>query len=100
MKLAITRQKGFYGKFRRLKLFVDEEEVGSLREGETVGLDIPLEARILEGGMDWGRTLPIDLMQVSDGDEITFKPRFSFNLSKSLGIDALPFEITISRPDE
>ena len=94
-KIKIERLAGHYGKFRKLKLFIDDQEVGSLSQGDAIELELPDNADVLYGKMDWGKTKPLSLKDVKENDFITFKPYFTFNLFRNLAILSLPIKVSV-----
>lgn len=92
-KIRIVCEKGFYGRFRALKLEIDGREVGSIRQGKSVEIEIPPDAVEIRGRMDWGKTDSLSLTHVKEGDVITFKPYFSLNFKRGLGVKNIPIRI-------
>lgn len=91
--VTITREKGFYGRMRELRLFADSHEVGSIKSGATQTFEIPVTATSLDGKMDWGRTYAIDLSGVQDGDSLTITSWFTLNPFRQVGLMKLPVRI-------
>ena len=92
-KIKLTRNKGWFGRFRALKLYIDSTEVGSINSGETLSLDIPNGAQELYGKMDWGKTNKYSLAFIEDGDALFANGRFTFNLLRNLAIIEIPIQI-------
>ena len=94
--ITVKRVPGYYAKLRTLEIFVDSQRVGQLKTGEEMSLDIPADARVLEGRMDWGKTEPVFLQEVSNGQTVTFKGYCTFNLFRNLAVSPMPFKITVA----
>ena len=94
-KIKIRREAGNYGRIRKLKLLVDGKTVASINQGELIELEIPDDASVLCGKMDWGKTKPLSLIEIKEGDLVTFKPYFTLNLLRSLAIMSIPIEISV-----
>lgn len=94
-KLEIIRKRGWYGKLRALRLFVDGEEIGSVGDGETVLVALNPDAKTLKGRMDWGSTAAFDLTKAKSGDAIEIVSHFTLNLWRSLGLGTLPIKLTL-----
>ncbi len=92
-EVTITRDRGFYGKFRTLELFVDDELVGKIRQGETIVIKVPDQANALVGKMDWGETEALLLKDLVDGDALVIKSWFTFNRSRNIGTSTMPMRI-------
>ena len=91
--ITITRSKGLCAIFRSLKIVVDCEHVGSVKQGQTITIKIPEDAKTLTGIMDWSATIPFSLEDIKDGDTIIIEPYFTWNLWRILGVNELPFHI-------
>jgi hypothetical protein len=94
-KLTIMRAHGYYGMIRKLGLFIDGQKVGDVGNGSETRIDVPDSAVSLEGRMDWGKTAPIGLASLKDGQSIIFKTYFSLNPLRGLGLAHLPFKISL-----
>jgi hypothetical protein len=93
-KINVVRKSGFFAIFRSLKLVVDENHCSSIKNGKSVEIQIPSDACILVGCMDWGKTHSFSLDGIEDGETIMFKPYLTVNLLRYLGILELPFRIS------
>ena len=91
--ITLTRNKGWFGRVRALKLYVDGTEIGSIKSGETLSLDIPNEAQELYGKMDWGKTNKYSLAFIEDGDTLFANGRFTFNPLRNFAIIEIPIQI-------
>ena len=89
-RIKLTRLRGYYGAARQLGIYVDGEKVGNLMQTKTLELDVPDEAEILYGKMDWGKTEMFPLQALSDGAHITVQTFFTINPLRILGIPTLP----------
>ena len=97
-KITLTRNKGWFGRVRALKLYVDDMEVGSIKAGETLSLDIPDGVQELYGKMDWGKTNKYSLAFIEDGDALFANGRFTFNPLRNFAIIEIPIQIqTVAR---
>jgi hypothetical protein len=95
IKLKIIRANGYFGMIRKLGIFVDGQKIGDVGNGSEIVIDVPAGAVYLEGRMDWGKTAPIQLASMKDGQSIVFKTYFSLNPFRALGLAHLPFKLTV-----
>lgn len=93
--ITLTRNKGWFGRARTLKLFVDDKEVGAVKAGKTVSLNIPDGAQELYGKMDWGKTNKYSLAFIEDGDALFANGRFTFNPLRNFALVEIPIQIQI-----
>ena len=94
--LRIRRDKGFYGIFRALKIIVDGEDLGRIRQGQSIEIKVMDDASEIWGQMDWASTDCFSLEGLEEGQTIVFKAYFSFNFSKTLGAGAtMPFKVFV-----
>lgn len=94
-KISIVRKSGSYGKLRALKLIVDGNKVGSVKDGQSIEIQIPGDAVNLKGKMDWASSDSFSLGDIKDGETIVFKFYFTLNPLRNLGLLSLP--VLISR---
>ena len=94
--ITIRREPGYYGMVRALQILVDGHQVGSIRQKENITLDLPDAAGVLEGKMDWGKTDPVNLQAVQDGQTVTFQAYFSLNPMKIFALDGIPVRVSVS----
>jgi hypothetical protein len=94
-KLKIIRGSGYYGMIRKLGIFIDGQKVGDVGNGSETMIDVPDGAVSLEGRMDWGKTDPVQIASLKDGQSITFKTYFSFNPLRAAGMASLPFKVDV-----
>ena len=92
-KITLTRNKGWFGRVRALKLYADDIEIGHIKAGETLSLEIPDGVQTIYGKMDWGKTNKYSLAFVEDGDELFAKGRFTLNPLRNFAIIEIPIII-------
>jgi hypothetical protein len=90
VKITIIRNKGFFGRLRRAKILADDTEIGQLRAGQQVTVQVPPKAKNLYVKMDWALSLPYPLAEVSEGQIIYMNAYFSWSISQGLGLLPLP----------
>ncbi len=93
--ITIHRKPGLYGKVRVLKIQIDGKQVATVKQKETVTIEVQDGDQELWGKMDWGKTRRIQLDTVQSGQTVTFKAHFPLNPLKGLGISTLPFSLTV-----
>ena len=81
---------------RSLKLVVDGGVIGEIRQGETHDFEVPDDARVIWGEMDWAKTDFLHLDNYTESELIVFKGYFSFNFFKTLGMTTMPFKVYVS----
>jgi len=89
-RLHLTRRRGFYGMARALRIEVDGEPVGEIRQNGVLEVEVPESAAVMVGRMDWGRTEPLALAGVPDGARIEIHGRMTLSQRRMLGLDTLP----------
>ena len=92
--IKVVRERGYYGKFRAMKLVVDGQTVGSIKDGQTIEINIPDDAEEIFGKMDWGKTSVISLGKLEVDGAVVFEPYFSFNILRMFGIFKIPVRVT------
>ena len=45
MKIKVSRNKGLYARFRKLKLYLDDKYLSEIKAGESMIIDIPLNVK-------------------------------------------------------
>ncbi len=90
LTVTVTRNDGWYGRFRTARIMADGEEVGTIKSGESTDIQIPPHANNLYAQMDWGKSVPYPIGHLNDGQTLFMNARFTFNLFKSLGIAPIP----------
>jgi hypothetical protein len=93
MKINVSRNKGWYSRFRKLKLYVDDEHLYEIKAGESIIIDIPPNAKTIHGNMDWGTTNVLSLENIGEGEQIKIEGYFTLNLSKILGLTEFPMRL-------
>lgn len=91
-ELTVHRKKGPYAMFRKMQLWVDDEKVGEVGNGDSLELVVPDSAKTLIGKMDWGKTPECDLTQVAHGSTISLEGHFTLSKAKLVGIMNMPFK--------
>lgn len=94
-KITIEYKKSFYARFRTLKLYVDNEHLLDIKQGQKIYTDIKENVNEIYGKMDWGKTKVFSINNVNSGDTILILPFFSFNPLRNLGIISLPIKFKI-----
>lgn len=92
-EIQLTRNKGWFGRLRSLKIYADETLVGELKAGETKTLSIPDDAKELFGKMDWAKTNKFPLESVKNNHHLYVYAWFTFNFLRLFGIIAMPIKI-------
>ena len=70
MRIQVSRDKGNFGRFRKLKLYVDDEHLFDIKAGEAMIIDIPPNAKTIHGKMDWLETNLLSLENIRAGEQI------------------------------
>ena len=95
--LTVTRNRGYYGKVRKLALYVKtprgDLRVGEVKSGQSETIDIPQVATQIYGKMDWAKSVPMDLAFVNGGDTVYANLWFTLNPFRNLGIPTMPCKI-------
>jgi hypothetical protein len=65
-KFAVRRVKQLNGCLRAAKIFVDDVEIGRVRNGETVVFEAPDGFRLAYASMDWAVSPPVEI-EIADG---------------------------------
>jgi len=90
-KITIFYEKGYYGRLRAVKIYVDNIEIGQLKQGQELTCELPDAANIIYAKIDWGKTDPLNVDSVYDGEQINLKSYFTLNPLRNIGIMPLPF---------
>ena len=93
--VTVARRSGWYGLFRKLRLFADGTEVAQLGRNQSIKLEGLAPDAVLRGRMDWGETQPFSLADVPDGATVTIKGLFTLDEGRNLGVNALPFRFEV-----
>lgn len=94
-KIHITRNKGWFGRVRSLKLFADDAHVGTVKAGATITIDIPAGSKTFYGKMDWGKTNKLPVGEINDGDTVLANARFTLNPLRNLALIEIPVKLEI-----
>ena len=70
MRIQVSRDKGYYGRWSKLKLYVDDEHLFDIKAGEAMIIDIPPNAKTIHGKMDWLETNLLSLENIRAGEQI------------------------------
>jgi len=89
-EITLYRKPGWYGRIRKLALFVDGEKVGVIKTGETLTLTIPNDAREIYGKMDWAKTKPYPIDSSQGATSLVIISWFSLNPLKVFGLLNMP----------
>ena len=100
MKIVLDYKKGWFGRFRKLKIYLDGDiHLTDMKQGERTEVEIPENIESICGGVDLGRTERIKIQELSEGDCIEMVPFFTFDRKKNLGLTALPIRMMIKNKD-
>jgi hypothetical protein len=66
MRIQVSRDKGNFGRFRKLKLYVDDEHLFDIKAGEAMIIDIPPNAKTIHGKMDGMGRLETNLLSLEN----------------------------------
>ena len=70
MRIQVSRDKGNFGRFRKLKLYVDDEHLFDIKAGEAMIIDIPPNAKTIHGKMGRLETNLLSLENIRAGEQI------------------------------
>jgi hypothetical protein len=93
VKITIIRNKGFFGRLRRAKILADDTEIGQLRAGQQVTVQVPPKAKNLYVKMDWALSLPYSLAEVKEGQIIYMNAYLSWHIGRGLGLLPIPIRL-------
>ena len=100
MKIVLDYKKGWFGRIRELKIFLDGiVYLRSMKQGEQAEVEIPENLEFICGRMDWAKTERIKIKDLSEGDCIEMVPFFTLNPLKMFGLTALPIKFVIKNKD-
>lgn len=95
--VTITRNRGCYGKIRKLVLYAQtpsgKRRLGEVNQGKSVTVNIPQDATQIYGKMDWCKSQPMDLAFVTGGDTLYANLWFTLNPLRIIGIPTMPCAI-------
>ncbi len=90
LTVTVTRNNGWYGRLRTARIMADGEEVGRIKSNESIDILIPPHANNLYAKMDWGKSAPYPISNLTHGQTLFMNAWFTFNLFRSLGIAPIP----------
>ena len=61
IEIKVNFKKGWYGRFRKLKLYVDDEHMLDIKQGDTKVIKFSSNSKEMYGKMDWGETNKLSL---------------------------------------
>ena len=70
MRIQVSRDKSWCGRFRKLELHVDDEHLFDIKAGEAMIIDIPPNAKTIHGKMDRLETNLLSLENIRAGEQI------------------------------
>ena len=70
MRIQVSRDKGYYGRWSKLKLYVDDEHLFDIKAGEAMIIDIPPNAKTIHGKMGRLETNLLSLENIRAGEQI------------------------------
>ena len=72
MRIQVSRDKGYYGRWSKLKLYVDDEHLFDIKAGEAMIIDIPPNAKTIHGKLGWPglETNLLSLENIRAGEQI------------------------------
>jgi len=105
MRIQVSRDKKSYGRWRKLKLYVDDEHLFDIKAGEAMIIDIPPNAKTIHRKMDWLETNLLSLENIGAGEQIKIEePSASFaerrSVASILRSVFLSLPMRLSRDDE
>ena len=99
MRIQVSRDKSWCGRFRKLELHVDDEHLFDIKAGEAMIIDIPPNAKTIHGKMDWLETNLLSLENIGAGEQTKIEgPSLGSAMKLKPGMKSLP--IRLSRDEE
>ena len=95
-EITLYRKPGWYGRIRKLAIFVDGEKAATIKTGETITISVPNDAREIYGKMDWGKTAPFSIGATKGAASLVIISWFSLNPLKIFGIPRIPIRFESS----
>jgi hypothetical protein len=86
MKIKVSRNNGNFAIFRNIKLYIDDNYINKIKRGESMIIDIPLDAKKIHGRMDLKNSPVLSLENIKEDEEINIESNFSW-----IFIIAFPF---------
>ncbi len=93
-RFILRRTGGWYARLRAFEVLVDGVKVATLKPGDEVPIEVMDVAEWLQVKVDWGKSPPINIRYLNDGQTLEIKGYLTLNPIKNLGADALPIRIT------
>ena len=101
MRIQVSRDKGGYGRWRKLKLYVDDEHLFDIKAGEAMIIDIPPNAKTIHGKMDWLEMNLLSLENIGAGERIKIEgPSFWDAAKVRPGMKSLPIRLRRDEKEE
>ena len=100
MKIKVSRDKGNFGRIRKLKLYVDDEHLFDIKAGEAMIIDIPPNAKTIHGKMDWLETDLLSLENIGAGEQIKIEGPSFWDVAKASSVQMESLPMRLSRDDE
>ena len=88
--ITVTRNHGWFGRIRTARIMADTLEIGRIKSGETVSVQVPADSTNLYAKMDWGRSKPYLVSNTYDGQTIYMNAWFSINPLRNIGLIPIP----------
>ena len=95
MNINVSRSKFLYGRFRKLKLYLDDEYSSEIKAGESIVIDIPPNAKNIHGKMDWDwrTTNVLSIENIGEGEQIAIEGHLTLNSFRWLGFLSIPIRL-------
>lgn len=90
--LTIKRNRGWFGLIRSAVILADGIEVGRVKAGESVTIQLPEGTGNLSARMDWAQSRPVPVSRFKDGQVIYLNSRFTLNPLRNIGILTMPMD--------
>ena len=91
--IVVTRNNGWFGRIRAASIMADDVEIGQVNSGESVEVQVPDDSTHLYAKMDWGKSLPYPVENLTDGQTIYMNARLTLNPLRSFGILPIPVSL-------
>jgi len=91
--ITVTRNKGWYGRIRTAKIMADNVEIGQVKSGETVDVQVPEHSTNLYAKIDWGWSHPYPVGDIRDGQTLYMNAWFTFNPLSNSGMIPIPIAL-------
>ena len=100
MKIKVSRDKSWCGRFRKLELHVDDEHLFDMKSGEAMIIDIPPNAKTIHGKMDWLETDLLSLENIGAGEQIKIEGPSFWDVAKASSVQMESLPIRLRRDEE